>query len=92
MAKILIVEDDQPISELLRRNLTLVGHACIQACSGEEALKAYEADAFDLVLLDLMLPKLSGMEVLKRISAPRYHTHRARRAYRARAGFKPGRG
>lgn len=70
MAKILIVEDDRPISELLRRNLTLVGHACVQAYSGEEALRLYDVGAFDLVLLDLMLPKLSGMEVLKRISAP----------------------
>lgn len=70
MAKILIVEDEKPISELLRRNLTLVGHACGQAFSGEEALRHAEADAFDLMILDLMLPGMSGMEVLRRLSIP----------------------
>lgn len=70
MAKILLVEDDKPISELLRRNLTLVGHTCVQAFSGEEALRLAEMDAFDLVLLDLMLPGIGGMEVLRRISLP----------------------
>lgn len=70
MAKILLVEDDKPISELLRRNLTLVGHTCVQAFSGEEALRLAEMDAFDLVLLDLMLPGIGGMEVLRRISPP----------------------
>ncbi len=70
MANILVVEDDRPISELLRRNLTLVGHTCVQAFSGEAALQAYENGAFDLVLLDLMLPKMSGMGVLRRISSP----------------------
>jgi DNA-binding response OmpR family regulator len=70
MAKILIVEDERPINELLRRNLTLVGHTCAQAFSGEEALLMAEAGSHDLVILDLMLPQMGGMEVLKRISLP----------------------
>ena len=70
VAKILIVEDEKPISELLRRNLTLVGHACAQAFSGEEALRLLDGGAFDLVILDLMLPKMSGMEVLRHVSMP----------------------
>ncbi len=70
MAKILIVEDEKPISELLRRNLTLVGHACVQAFCGEDALRAIESGVFDLVILDLMLPGISGMEVLRRITLP----------------------
>ena len=70
MARILIVEDDKPISELLRRNLTLVGHECTQAYSGEEALRLFIDGIFDLVILDLMLPKMSGMEVLRHAPAP----------------------
>ncbi len=70
MAKILIVEDEHPISELLRRNLTLVGHSCTQAFSGEEALRLAEVNPFDLMLLDLMLPGMSGMEVLRQLSTP----------------------
>jgi DNA-binding response OmpR family regulator len=70
MAEILIVEDEKPISELLRRNLTLVGHRCFQGYSGEEALRLAEEKAFDLVILDIMLPKMNGFDVLKRLSLP----------------------
>jgi two-component system alkaline phosphatase synthesis response regulator PhoP len=70
MAKILIVEDEKPISELLRRNLTLVGHTCAQGFSGEDALRLAKTEVLDLMLLDLMLPGMSGMEVLRRLSIP----------------------
>ena len=70
MANILIVEDEIPINELLRRNLTLVGHQCTQAYSGEEALFCLEQKTFDLAILDIMLPKMSGFDLLKQISLP----------------------
>lgn len=70
MATVLIVEDEKPISELIRRNLSLVGHECAQAFSGEEALICIENRVFDLVILDLMLPKISGWDVLKNLSVP----------------------
>lgn len=70
MAIILVVEDEKAISELLRRNLSLVGHECMQAYSGEEALSMMEAKSFDLVILDIMLPKMSGWDVMKHISVP----------------------
>ncbi len=70
MARILIVEDEKPINELLRRNLTLVGHTCAQAFSGEEALRLIETETFDLAFLDLMLPKMGGMEVLRQLPMP----------------------
>jgi DNA-binding response OmpR family regulator len=70
MAHILIVEDDAPINELLRRNLSLVGHRCAQAWSGEEALRLLGAEAFDLIILDLMLPRMSGWDLLKHIQSP----------------------
>ena len=70
MAHILIVEDETAINELLRRNLTLVGHSCRQAWSGEQALELLKEHAYDLVILDLMLPRTSGWEGLPHITSP----------------------
>lgn len=64
MANILIVEDERPINELLSRNLTLVGHRCLRAYDGEQALHLLTDAQVDLVLLDIMLPKMSGLELL----------------------------
>ena len=67
MARILIVEDEMPINNLIMRNLSLVGHECTQLYDGESAVKAIWDGGFDLVLLDVMLPGLSGFEVIKQI-------------------------
>lgn len=67
MAKILIVEDELPINNLIMRNLTLVGHECRQVFDGEEAVSEALDGKYDLILLDVMLPGLSGFEVIKRI-------------------------
>lgn len=67
MAKILIAEDEIPINELIRRNLALVGHTAAQAFDGVTALAMAEAEHFDLVLLDVMLPGYSGFEVKERL-------------------------
>ena len=67
MAKILIVEDEIPINNLIMRNLSLVGHKCTQLYDGESTVKAIWDGDFDLVLLDVMLPGLSGFEVIKQI-------------------------
>ncbi|MBD5102604.1 MAG: response regulator transcription factor [Subdoligranulum sp.] len=67
MAKILIAEDEKPINELIRRNLTLVGHTAAQAWDGVAALEMAGAGHFDLVLLDVMLPGYSGFEVKERL-------------------------
>ena len=67
MAKILIVEDEKMINELILRNLQAVGHNCVQAYDGAEALEELDRGSFDLVILDIMLPKFSGFEVMARI-------------------------
>ena len=67
MARILIVEDEMPINNLIKRNLTLVGHECVQLYDGESAVKAIWDERFDLVLLDVLLPGLSGFDVIKQI-------------------------
>ncbi len=67
MARILIVEDEAPINNLIMRNLSLVGHECTQLFDGESAVKEIWNGGYDLVLLDVMLPGLSGFEVIKQI-------------------------
>jgi two-component system, OmpR family, alkaline phosphatase synthesis response regulator PhoP len=62
---ILVVEDDDDIRELLRYNLAREGYQVTGSASGEEALKAIRVSLPDLVLLDLMLPGLDGLEVCR---------------------------
>lgn len=68
LAKILIVEDELSINELIRRNLNLTGHRCTQAFDGLEAVDLLEKEKFDLIVLDIMLPGLNGYQVLERAS------------------------
>lgn len=67
MAKILIVEDEVLINELLYKNLTTVGHKCVSAFDGKEAMERIREDSFDLLVLDVMLPGLSGFDIIKQI-------------------------
>ena len=70
---ILIVEDEPDIIELLRYNLARDGYAVLEATTGETALEVIEAKSPDLVLLDLMLPKIDGLEVCRRVRASEDH-------------------
>ncbi|MGE3066644.1 MAG: phosphate regulon transcriptional regulator PhoB [Hyphomicrobiaceae bacterium] len=65
-AKILIVEDEPALAELLRYNLQAAGYATAVAGTGEEADILLAEDAYDLVLLDWMLPGVSGVELCRR--------------------------
>lgn len=64
MIEILIVEDEMPISELLRLSLTKAGYHCICAMDGIEAASRIEKDNFDLILLDVMLPGMDGFALM----------------------------
>ncbi|GAB6988166.1 response regulator transcription factor [Paenibacillus pini] len=64
---ILLVEDDSSIGEMVESYLTMEGFRIVHAKDGEEALKRFSEEPFDLVLLDMMLPKISGMDFLKKI-------------------------
>ena len=64
MAKILIVEDEKAINTLIKKNLELVGHSCVCVFDGEAVFDEIEMQNFDLILLDIMLPKLDGFQVL----------------------------
>lgn len=65
MLKILIAEDEEPIANLIRVNLTRAGYECTCACDGEEAADQMENGHFDLLLLDIMLPKINGYELME---------------------------
>src|SRR5690625_6537 len=65
--KVLIIEDDREISELVSNHLEQENFIVFTAFDGEEALQLFEKAQIDLVLLDLMLPKINGMEFLKKI-------------------------
>lgn len=73
MIKILIVEDEEPISNLIKINLMRAGYNCSQAFDGMEAADIIANEHFDLVLLDIMLPGIDGyelMDYLKSIGVP----------------------
>ena len=63
--RILVVEDDEDILQLLKYNLAKEGYQVTGAASGEEALKVLKSNVPDLVLLDLMLPGIDGLEVCR---------------------------
>jgi DNA-binding response OmpR family regulator len=66
---ILLVDDEDAVQKLLAYPLERDGFRVVQARDGEEALERFEAEPVDLVVLDLMLPKLDGLEVCKRLRA-----------------------
>jgi DNA-binding response OmpR family regulator len=67
MTKILIVEDEAGLRQGLEINLRMENYETVQASDGEDAIRLFHAESPDLVLLDLMLPKKSGFEVLDHI-------------------------
>lgn len=64
MAKILVVEDDQPINRVITKSLELVGHTCVSLYDGTSVFEAIENEDFDLILLDIMLPGMDGFQVM----------------------------
>ena len=65
MLKILIAEDEEPIANLIKMNLIKAGYSCIVAADGEVAADFMMNQVFDLVLLDIMLPKIDGYELME---------------------------
>lgn len=67
--RILVVDDEIYIVHILEFTLTMEGYEVLTAADGEEAMRRLEQDRPDLVVLDIMMPKLDGYEVLRRIRA-----------------------
>ncbi len=68
-ATILLVDDEESVQKLLTYPLEREGYRVIQARTGEEALERFEAGEIDLIVLDLMLPRVDGLEVCRRVRA-----------------------
>lgn len=67
MAKILLAEDDKQIGDMISFKLSNSGHQIVRAEDGEQAVKLVTRERPDLILLDAMMPGLSGFEVLRRL-------------------------
>ncbi|GAA0766124.1 response regulator transcription factor [Clostridium subterminale] len=67
MIKILTVEDEKPISNLIKINLLDAGYDCECSFDGEQAIEMIEKNNYDLILLDIMLPKVDGYELFEYI-------------------------
>ena len=67
MIRILIVEDEKPIAELIRMSLRKAGYTCTCAPDGAAAADLLESNTYDLILLDVMLPKIDGFELMEYI-------------------------
>ena len=71
MSKILVIDDNEEMRELLNVMLARAGHEPAAAADGEEGLRKCEAERFDLVLLDIWMPEVDGISVLKDLRARR---------------------
>jgi DNA-binding response OmpR family regulator len=72
--KLLIVEDEARMVELLRRGLTEEGHTVVCASNGREGLELARAYEFDVIILDVMMPKLNGYELAEKLRRERVTT------------------
>jgi len=72
--KLLIVEDEIQMAELLRKGLTEEGHTAVSSYDGAEGLAMAKTYEFDVIILDVMMPKLNGYELAKRLRAEKIRT------------------
>jgi two-component system KDP operon response regulator KdpE len=64
---VLIVDDEKPIRDFIRKNLDVRGYSTLVASNGLEALAAFNTNTVDLVILDIMMPRMDGLETIRRI-------------------------
>lgn len=67
MASILIIDDDTPVRELVRRALERAGHSVIEAADGAEGMRLYRDSPVDLVITDLYMPRQDGIETIQQL-------------------------
>ena len=67
MGKILVVDDEKAINDIIQYNLEGEGYEITSAYDGQECLDIFKSQKFDLIILDIMMPKLDGFSVLREI-------------------------
>lgn len=73
MARILLIDDDDLLRDTVHQMLAIDRHEVVEACDGERGMEAYDAGRFDVVITDILMPRVDGDEVVSRIRerAPR---------------------
>jgi adenylate cyclase len=74
-SRVLVVDDNAATRDVLARRLTREGHQVVTAANGASALELVATQEFDLVLLDLIMPKMNGFDVLRRLKATEHTSH-----------------
>ncbi len=64
MKKLLLIEDDEMVRELLAMRLRIAGYEVCEAADGKEGLETLERDSFDLIILDMLMPSMNGLQFL----------------------------
>lgn len=73
MANVLVVDDDEDIRDIVALRLGVVGHCVRQASNGDECLEAIRTDRPDIILLDIQMPRMNGIDVCRKVKAdPHY--------------------
>jgi DNA-binding NtrC family response regulator len=67
--RILIVDDEEVICSILARRLTREGYSCVTAHNGKEGLNHFYKDSFSLIISDIKMPEMDGIELLKKVKA-----------------------
>ena len=67
--RILIVDDEEMICNIMSRRLTREGYLCVTAQNGKEALRHFYKDSFSLIISDIKMPEMDGIELLKKVKA-----------------------
>lgn len=67
MPRILLIEDDDSVRNMLRQTLELMGHAITEARNGKEGLALYQSANIDVVLTDIIMPDVEGMQVIREL-------------------------
>ena len=75
MAKILVVDDEKRLIELIQVRLEAAGYRVITACNGEEGLEKAKNEKPDLIVLDIMMPKVDGFEVCRTLKNDPLYSH-----------------
>lgn len=76
MAKILIVDDDKPICDMVCKFVSKMGHEPVYALTGEEGIRLATAEKFDIIFLDVGLPDCNGLSLLTRqLNIRLFHPH-----------------
>src|SRR4051812_44365937 len=69
LKKVVVVEDEDAVAHLIAASLGDAGYLCLRARDGEEAIKMAEREDPDLMILDVLMPKMDGIEAVKRLKA-----------------------